>query len=198
MESLYRTASDNSSELKGGGLTSSMQRGRSLKGDLLEIIYALWKQSISSRIIRAGKQLKDRSEWETDQFGTQQTENLDSATWTQTQNVAHTAVLRPLVEMTTIHYKPFENSHHKCHPLSAVSTPRTQGIFKKPNLQLSEILLNSYLFAAGSFCAIPLLCIGAEINHRAVHAAISMISDCGCREGETGFTTAATTASTIK
>lgn len=92
--------------------------------------------------------------------------------------------LRPLVEMTTIHYKPFENSHHKCHPLSAVSTPRTQGIFKKPNLQLSEILLNSYLFAAGSFCAIPLLCIGAEINHRAVRAAISMISDCGCRERE--------------
>lgn len=76
------------------------------------------------------------------------------------------AVLKPLVEMTTIHYKPFENSPHKCHPLSAVSTPRTQGIFKKPNLQLSEILLNSYLFAAGSFCAIPLLCIGAEINHR--------------------------------
>lgn len=76
------------------------------------------------------------------------------------------AVLKPLVEMTTIHYKPFENSRHKCHPLSAVSTPRTQGIFKKPNLQLSEILLNSYLFAAGSFCAIPLLCIGAEINHR--------------------------------
>lgn len=76
------------------------------------------------------------------------------------------AVLKPLVEMTTIHYKPFENSLHKCHPLSAVSTPRTQGIFKKPNLQLSEILLNSYLFAAGSFCAIPLLCIGAEINHR--------------------------------
>lgn len=53
--------------------------------------------------------------------------------------------------MTTIHYKPFENSPHKCHPLSAVSTPRTQGIFKKPNLRLSEILLNSYLFAAGCF-----------------------------------------------
>lgn len=68
--------------------------------------------------------------------------------------------------MTTIHYKPFENSLHKCHSLSAVSTLRMQGIFKKPNLRHSEILLNSYLFAAGSFCAIPLLCIGAEINHQ--------------------------------
>jgi hypothetical protein len=49
------------------------------------------------------------------------------------------------------------------------------GNIQKANLQLSEILLNSYLRAAGSFCAIPLLCIGAEINHR--HARrISMIS----------------------
>lgn len=100
----------------------------------------------------------------------QQTASLNSATWSHSQMLLTPwfcfAVLKPLVEMTTIHYKPFENSPHKCHPLSAVSTPRTQGIFKKPNLQLSEILLNSYLFAAGSFCAIPLLCIGAEINHR--------------------------------
>lgn len=67
--------------------------------------------------------------------------------------------------MTTIHYTPFECIRHKCHPLSAVSTPRTRAIFKTPNLQLSEILLNAYLRAAGSFCSIPLLCTGAEINH---------------------------------
>ena len=30
------------------------------------------------------------------------------------------------------------------------------GNIQKANLQLSEILLNSYLRAAGSFCAIPL------------------------------------------
>lgn len=96
--------------------------------------------------------------------------------------VFYFAVLKPLVEMTTIHYKPFENSPHKCHPLSAVSTPRTQGIFKKPNLQLSEILLNSYLFAAGSFCAIPLLCIGAEINHQPCTAHQDAISIRGCAE----------------
>ncbi len=39
------------------------------------------------------------------------------------------------------------------------------GNFQKANLRLSEILLSSYLFAAGSFFAAPLLCIGAEINH---------------------------------
>lgn len=84
--------------------------------------------------------------------------------------------LEPLVATTTIHYQPVENSCHKCRPLSAAATPSTQGIFRKPNLRLSQILLNSYLFAAG-FCfffflflffvvaAIPLLCIGSEINH---------------------------------
>lgn len=72
--------------------------------------------------------------------------------------------------MTTIHYKPFENSPHKCHPLSAVSTPRTQGIFKKPNLRLSEILLNSYLFAAGSFLCNPIVMHWSWNQSPAVHA----------------------------
>lgn len=36
---------------------------------------------------------------------------------------------------------------------------------QKTNLRLSEILLNSYLFAPDFFFAIPLLCIGTEINH---------------------------------
>lgn len=80
------------------------------------------------------------------------------------------AVLKPLVEMTTIHYKPFENSPHKCHPLSAVSTPCTQGIFKKPNLRLSEILLNSYLFAAGSFLCNPIVMHWSWNQSPAVHA----------------------------
>lgn len=108
---------------------------------------------------------------------------FNSQTWSHSQTLFTTvfcffAVLRPLVEMTTIHYKPFENSRHKCHPLSAVSTPHTQGIFRKTQPSafrnsIKFLSLCSRLF----FSAIPLLCIGAEINHWACSWRISIISD---------------------
>lgn len=83
-------------------------------------------------------------------------------------NVAHTVVL--LCCFVTIS----ENDNHSLQviweyspqmPLFICCLQAARGDFQKANLRLSEIVLNSYLFAAGLFFAISLLCIGAEINH---------------------------------